>query len=399
MSFATKYLLQNITTKVEKTKPITAQRVCVLDNNVNKTAGNNRDQSNKNLKSKIFWGILFVFIAGFSIWAVIAQSKDFSFADFVSYIADSFNIYLVLALLSSFGFLFFEGLAVICICKALGYKRGIKHGLVYATADTYFSAITPSATGGQPASAFFMKKSGIPLSVSTVALIINVIMYTLSVIFFGIFSFILDSSVFTSFDALSRILIIVGVCTQITFIVFLLLILNKAGIIYRVGCAIIDFLGKIKLIRKREAKKEKLLAYIDSYRACANAVKGKTKMLVCAFFLNLIQRACIMAVLIFSYLATGGSADDIAAVWAIQGLVTLGANSVPIPGSMGVVDYVLLDGLNNFMDESSAVYLELLSRGISFYICVLASGVVTLIAYLVIRFRRKKREEIEKADG
>ncbi len=374
-----------------------AKTVCNLSNDINKSAENGNVTPHKSNKSKIFWGILFVFIAVFSIWAVVGQSKEFSFKDFISYIFESINIYLILAFLCSFGFVFFEGVAVLCICRSMGYKRSLKHGMVYAAADTYFSAITPSATGGQPASAFFMKKAGIPLSVATVALIVNVIMYVLSVLFFGMFSIILDPSVFMSFDVLSRIFIIMGVFTQVIFIAFLLLILNKAGIIYRVGCLIIDFFAKIKLIRKKDAKKDKLRSYIGSYRACSSAMKGKTKMLILVFIFNLLQRACIMAVLLFSYLATGGSVDNIATVWSIQGFVTLGANSVPIPGSMGIVDYVLLDGLNNIMDESSAVYLELLSRGISFYICVLACGLATLIAYLVIRFRRK-REEIEKTE-
>ncbi len=375
----------------------------ILNNDINKKKeikeGKITASSNKGVKSKIFWGILFVFIAAFSIWAVVGQNKEFSFGKFVSYITGSFNIYLILAFVCSFGFIFFEGLAVICICKSMGYKRGLKQGFVYAASDAYFSAITPSATGGQPASAFFMKKTGIPLSVSTVVLIVNVMMYTLSVMFFGIFSFVFDFNLFMSFDIFSRTLIILGICTQVIFIIFLLFILKKAGIIYRVGCAVIDFLGKLKLIRKKESKKAKLLAYIDSYRACSAAVKGKKKMLISAFLLNLMQRISIMAVLLFSYLATGGSWGNAAEVWATQGLVTLGANSVPIPGSMGIVDYILLDGLQNFMDESSAVYLELLSRGISFYFCVIFSGLATLLAYLIIRFRRKKHKENEETDG
>ncbi len=370
-----------------------------MNNDINKNTESPTAPKHKGNKSKIFWGILFVFIAAVSVWAVVSQSKEFSFGKFAEYISESANIYLLLAFVSSFGFVLFEGLAVLCICKSMGYKRGLKHGLVYSAADVYFSAITPSATGGQPASAFFMKKAGIPLSVSTVVLIVNVIMYTLSVVFFGAFSVILDYSRFMSFDPLSKTFILLGVCTQFVFIVFLLLILKRAGIIYRVGCVIIDFLGKIKLIRKRESKKAKLHSYIESYRECASAMKGKTKMLVSAFLLNLMQRVCIMSVLLFSYLATGGSTDNISSIWATQGLVTLGANSVPIPGSMGVVDYIMLDGLKDFMDESAAVNLELLSRGISFYICVVACGLATLVAYLVIRFRRKKLEENEKTDG
>ncbi len=363
-----------------------------INNRNNSTSDSTQKHSEtKSIKSKIFWGILFVFIAAFSIWAVVGQSKEFSLSGFIQYITQSFNIYLLLAFLAIFGFVFFEGAAVVSICRSLGYKRGLSRGLIYSVSDVYLSAITPSASGGQPASAYFMKCDGIPFSVSTVALIVNVIMYTLSVLFFGLFSFITAPSIFLSFDLISKILIIVGVCTQILLITLSLLVLKKAGIIYRFGCIVIDFLSKIRLIRKKEAKKAKLQAYIDSYRACSAAIRGKTGMLVRAFILNLLQRSSYMAVLLFSYLATGGSIENIHTVWATQGYITLGANSVPIPGSMGVVDLITLDGLDAIMDRADAVNLELLSRSISFYICIFVCGAVTLTAYLCGRIKRNKQ--------
>ncbi|MFR2128888.1 MAG: hypothetical protein ACLS4M_06675 [Eubacterium ventriosum] len=44
------------------------------------------------------------------------------------------------------------------LCGTFGYKRPFRKCLVYSSSDIYFSAITPSATGGQPASAYFMMK-------------------------------------------------------------------------------------------------------------------------------------------------------------------------------------------------------------------------------------------------
>ncbi|MFQ6930279.1 MAG: hypothetical protein ACLRR3_04230 [Eubacterium sp.] len=35
----------------------------------------------------------------------------------------------------------FEGLAVLQLCKAFGYKEKVKRGIVYSAVDIYFSAI------------------------------------------------------------------------------------------------------------------------------------------------------------------------------------------------------------------------------------------------------------------
>ena len=49
------------------------------------------------------------------------------------------------------------------------------------------------------------------------------------------------------------------------------------------------------------------------------------------------------------------------------------------------------DGFGNLMPEQGVVHFELLSRTLSFYGCVVLCGTVTLLAYLLLRQRDKKR--------
>ena len=104
---------------------------------------------------------LFAVIAVVSVWAVMSQSGEFSLADFVGYVKHASIPWLIVALLSMLGFIFFEAFALLVLCRALGYRESLWSGYVYSASDIYFSAITPSATGGQPASAYFMNKDGI----------------------------------------------------------------------------------------------------------------------------------------------------------------------------------------------------------------------------------------------
>ena len=68
---------------------------------------------------------------------------------------------ILLASVSMLGFIYFEGEALRVLVRHMGYPAKRSHGFVYSAADVYFSAITPSASGGQPASAYFMLKDGI----------------------------------------------------------------------------------------------------------------------------------------------------------------------------------------------------------------------------------------------
>ncbi|MCQ4775571.1 flippase-like domain-containing protein, partial [Lacrimispora saccharolytica] len=98
---------------------------------------------------------------------------------------------LLLAVSGMFGFIFFEGMALTVIVRSLGYPAKHRQGFVYSAGDIYFSAITPSASGGQPASALFMIRDGIPTTAVMAALLLNLIMYTMVIITIVLFTILL----------------------------------------------------------------------------------------------------------------------------------------------------------------------------------------------------------------
>lgn len=101
-------------------------------------------------RKKIFWAIASVFIAILSIWTVVSQSKHFSFEILMSFIRNANKGWLFMSFVCTFGFIWFEGFALVRMARHFGYKTSGIDGTVYGGADVYFSAITPSASGGQP---------------------------------------------------------------------------------------------------------------------------------------------------------------------------------------------------------------------------------------------------------
>ena len=88
--------------------------------------------------------------------------------------------------------------------------------------------------------------------------------------------------------------------------------------------------------------------------------------LLLAFLLNFLQRLAIVLVPAFVYVGTGGVPGRVSEVIVTQSLVIVGSNAIPVPGAVGVADYLFLDGFEAIVPEP--VNLELLSRGISFYL-------------------------------
>ena len=341
-------------------------------------------------KKKFIWILISLLLAGCSIWAVIAQSESFSFEEFSSFVVEADKRWIIGAALCMIGFIFFEGTAVRRIATSLGYKKSIAQGTVYGAADVYFSAITPSASGGQPASAYFMVMDGIPGTATTVILLVNLIMYTLALLFVGLICCIIRFDIVLAMSLLSKVLIVIGTIILIGLVIAFYLLLKKAEVFYKICNGFLHFLEKIHLLRKGEKLRNKLNSTMADYKNCADTIVGKKQMLIEAFFWNLLQRLSQLFVPFFVFLAGGQGLKNAIDVFITQTFVALGSNCIPIPGSMGVADYIMLDGYENIVGEEISTYMELLSRGISFYGCIIISAIIVLIAFLVRFLRRKE---------
>ena len=64
---------------------------------------------------------------------------------------------------------------------------------------------------------------------------------------------------------------------------------------------------------------------------------------------------------------------------------------MPIPGAVGAADYLFIDGFGSLVKDS--ISIELLSRGISFYCCIIICGIITLIAYLLQSVKGMKQKK------
>ncbi len=341
-------------------------------------------------KKNWIFTLAFLAIAALTVWAVTSQIGDFSFADFWACIRGANPGWLTAAVLAMLGFIGFEALALLVIVRDFGYRKGLLPGLGWSAGDIYFSAITPSATGGQPASAYFMIKDGIPGMFTTVALVVNLVMYTLSILAIALICLCTRPGLFLHFNRFSQILIVVGIGAQVLLAVFFVMLLKKEKVLHRICDRFLRILARLHLLRRPEEKRKKLRVYMEDYARYAQMLRGRRKMLAGAFLFNFLQRAAQIAVTMFVYLAIGGDPAQAFDIWVLQGFVVLGSNCVPIPGAMGVSDYLMLDCYSSAAIPTGAANLELLSRAVSFYICILICGIAILAKFYVLKKRRNR---------
>lgn len=344
------------------------------------------------MSKKNFLYLIIFIILSIASMIFVGNLSGFSLTELLRQIQSAKGRWVVIAFISTSIFVLSEGRALTILVKELAPSK-VPHvrGNLYSAADIYFSAITPSATGGQPASAYFMIKDGIPVAATTVILLLNLLMYFISLFVSGSLSLILSFNLFLQYEILAKAFIIIGMVVLIFCIVFFAIALNHKGWIEKVFGFFINLGGKLHIIRHPEARREKLINTVEQYAACSQSIVGKRKMLLKVFLLNLIQRVSRDVVFVFCYMALGGNSSNAINVWAVSNYASLGATLLPIPGGIGTIEYILLEGFGSIDDISSAANMTFLGRGISFYGCLILSITILLVGYF-LHYRKKTME-------
>ena len=339
---------------------------------------------------KLRWSLVSLAIAGLTIWAVTSQWKNYSFREFLDFVSRADLRWLAAAVCAMLGFIAFEGCAIHGACRALHYNVPLRRHFRYAAADIYFSAITPSASGGQPACALLMMRDGIPGIVTTAVLLLTLAMYALSILAIGGLCLLLKPSVLSVFGAPSRVLIAVGFALQVGLAAFFFLLVRSEKLLEGICRGALHLLARLHILHDEARRREKLDATMAEYARCVALLSGHRSMLLRSFLYNLLQRASQIAVTMLVFLAMGGQPRLAGSIFAMQSFVVIGSNCVPIPGAMGVADYLMLDGFNAFLPQDQGISMELLSRSVSFYSCVLLCGLTVLVTLYQMRKAARK---------
>ena len=215
-------------------------------------------------KKKTILSLLFLAVLMGATYFVLEKcGRELNFSQMAQFISNGNKLYLALALLNMVLFILLEAVSLRSIYRHLGQDTGFWPSIIYSTSDIYFSAITPSAAGGQPASAFYMVRDGMPVSVATSALLLNIVCYTASLDIIGVFTLLTNVEMFLGFDLSVQLLILLGIGIQFVLLIFFVLCMYKSHVVYKECSGGLGQLARLKLVHIREVVEQMLRKSID----------------------------------------------------------------------------------------------------------------------------------------
>ena len=283
--------------------------------------------------------------------------------------------YFLAGLIAMFLYFFFEAINIDSVLKTLGQRLSVWRGTKYTLLGFFFSAITPASTGGQPMEIYYMHKEGISVSDATLALLIELCCYQIVTITLGIIGAILHFSLIKNGLLL---LFIVG-----TLLCGLLLFIMLVGIFSKTLTSKLINLSirimKFFKIKNIEEKESKIRAELNKYHSSSEYIKSHKFLFVKSIFIVFLQMISLYSVTYFVYRALGFSEYSLVEIVLMQSMFHSTVSSIPLPGTIGISEFVFVKMFKNVFSENVVGSAMLLSRGISFYFTFIVSAILLTI--------------------
>ncbi len=340
-------------------------------------------------KKQILNILFLVVLVGITLTVLLVSYRDeLNFRNIAEFLSGA-NVWLIVA---AFGcmvlFILFEGISIHLVSRRLGHRGKFTSSVAYSTADVYYSAITPSASGGQPASAYYMVRDGMSGGVAGFTLVFNLIAYTAAVIVIGITAFALRPGMFLQFDGnFARVLVILGLSVQTLLLGLCVACIFCHKAVLKVGNGLITVLAKIRIAKHPDKWRKKLSDEVEKFAASKGVFRSHPALFVETLLINILQRVSQTLIPCLICYAVDPSVSFVD-LFAMQAFVLLGYNFVPLPGGVGAYEYLYVHIYRIRFLPEFILSAMMVSRLISYYFCIVVSGVYTLV-YHALGIRSK----------
>lgn len=343
-------------------------------------------------KSKNFLNIGIMIILMIITLYVIFKNNDLE--DVINQIkGGNYKLLLLAALMMLFSLLC-ESTIIYIILKIKKENIHFLRCAKYSFIGFYYCAITPSASGGQPAQILYMKKDGYKITTSSVIIFTMVTVYKFVLLLFVGLTFLFNHSFVVNRISHLKFFYIFGVTLNVLFIVFIWLVLFFPQIIRYFINLICKLLSKFKLLKKSKKIIANINTVMDDYIESADFIKNNLYVLIPALFFTILQRFLMFSISYVVYRFFELDTYSFFDILTLQVILNTSIDVLPVPGGIGAseVGFKLL--FETVYGELLLIPAMLVTRFINFYYMLILSAIISLSAHFLMIRNDFRKEDI-----
>lgn len=335
-------------------------------------------------KKNVWNAIFFLFIVGVTFYLLL---KDQELPLIFDSIRRTNIVYLLFGIVAVIFFVCCEAVIIHYLMIKLQSPLGLRRCMKYSFIGFFFACITPCSTGGQPAQLYYMKKDKANLGIASLMLLEVTIAYKATLIFLGILMVTIKKKFVFHYLGKYIGLLYFGIVMNIIVVLGLALLLYHSKALRKLVDKLISFLASINIIKDRTVMLEKADAAFSKYDEGAKFLKGQKKIKAVVFIITLVQRIALFLVTYLVYRAFGLSTYGVVEIIALQSVISIAVDMLPLPGGIGASENLFLIIFKKIFGNNLIMPGMLLSRGISYYGLLIISAVITIVVQIRCSYR------------
>ncbi|MGB9682525.1 MAG: lysylphosphatidylglycerol synthase transmembrane domain-containing protein [bacterium] len=327
------------------------------------------------MNRRLILNVLIALIAGISVILLInsAFKEKIFLKDLLSNI--SLEILFVGFILNAISFLL-DGFKLTIVLRALNqdisYWDSIEACIIYS----FFSAITPSAMGGQPLQIYFLTKKGVKSEVATNIILLRTFEYLLLILIIDLYSVVFVLPRLPQ-EVIGKTLIIGGFVTSSISTFFTWFAMSNPEI-FKLFIVYFKKISVLKIFIEKWEKKA--YQWIDELKLSVNELWGKHKgLLIFDFSLMFIIIVLYSYLFFLPIVSLTRLHMRFLRFFGIHTMLSTFATYVPTPGASGGIEAILFASFKNFVDSSQNLLVAITLFRIITYYAVLLVGILVVL--------------------
>lgn len=304
--------------------------------------------------------------------------KDKNIGEIISAASKVNHIYIFVAVICMCLFVCCEAMNIGRTLNIYKYNTNFAKCIKYALTGFFFSSVTPMASGGQPMQIYYMHKDDIQISHSALALMMELASYQFVTVSMAVIGFIIKFDFFNSLGYQLRYILIIGVILNTAILSLIIMAFFSKGILEKVIDWIFGILSKFHVKRIDEIR-EKTAKQLEMYQKGAYAFKENKAIIFKILLTTILQIIAFHSIPFWIYRAFGFYEYSFVTVMAIQAVLYITVSAIPLPGAVGASESGFMLIFRTLFPIQVLNSAMLLSRGISFYLFLMISGVFIVI--------------------
>ena len=238
---------------------------------------------------------------------------------------------------------------------------------------------------------YYMHKDEIKVSNATLTVLIQSCGFQIVTLSFAIISIFFNIKYMNT--ALIILFIIGLILNSVILVVYLVAIFSK-----KISNAAIELLVKILKkfkINNINEKEEKFRTGLESYQSSAKYIKENKKVILKMLITTIFQIFFYYSITYWVYCSFGFNDYNIIQIVGMQAVVYTSTSGIPLPGAVGISEGNFIALFKNIFLNHTITSAMLLSRGVSFYLIVIISGII-ICAHAIKKYYKVNNKQYKE---